>query len=251
MPKKSTTAPKSRFHPYHAPIIPTSDSELPSRMSTPMPGGKNPSFSSATDRLAQTGITSTTLYCELTRLRSIPTFRKRPLVVLHEDTTTILMVLVFPQGSITSLSMNLALNNPVPTLSSVPRSLRDCIALLNKSSEHLHCLGHLNLPPKPSDKTLTHTATQSPELSHRPKKMLRPHLANLLNPLNQTPRYEPPLLTLLPTLLSIAPDAHLVQQQVLCHRLDHKDRVMKVREETLHSHQASRLCSTHTSIPYM
>ena len=222
MPKKSTTAPKSRFHPYHAPIIPTSDSELPSRMSTPMPGGKNPSFSSATDRLAQTDITSTTLYCELTRLRSIPTFRKRPLVVLHEDTTTILMVLVFPQAGTTSRSMSSVSNNPAPTLSLVSKSLRKCIALLNKSSELLCHLGHLNLPQKPSDETLAHTAAQSPEQPLK-LKLTCLYLTNLIHPLNQTPCLDPPLLVFLLPIPAPVQDTHLVQQEVLCHRLDHKD----------------------------
>ena len=221
--KKTTAAPKSRFRPYCAPTVHTSDSEPPSRLSTPTPGGRSPSSSIAIDPPVQIDITKTTLYHELTRPHDISTFCRCPLVVLHEDTTTDLTVLIFPQVGITSLSMNPASNNPAPMQSSESKSLQDRIALLNRSSEHLHRLGHLNLPPKPSDKTLTHTATQSLEQSPKPRPMIWPCLMNLLNPLNQTPHIEPPLLTLLLILPSIAPDAHLVQQQALCHRLDHKD----------------------------
>ena len=249
MPKKSTTAPKSRFRPYCAQTTPTSNSEPLFRMSTLTPGGRNPGSSFATDPPAQIDITNTTLYQELTRLRNIPTFQKCPLVVLHADTTTVPTVLVFLQAGTTSPSTNPASNNPAPTLSSVSKSLHECIALLNKSSEHLHCLGHLNLPLKPSDETLTHTAAQSPEPSHS-APTIRPPLTNPGHPLNPTPCLESPLLTFLPPIPAQAPDAHLVQQEALCHRLDHKDRVVKVREETLRSHRASCPRSTCTSVPF-
>ena len=250
MPKKSTAAPKTRFRPYCAQTTLTSDSEPPPRLSTPTPGGRNPGSNFVIDPPAQIDITGTTLYWELTRPRNLPQFRKRPLVVLHEDTTTVLTVLVFPQGGIISPSMNSVLNNPAPTPSSVLKSLHNCIALLNKSSEHLRHLGHLNLPPKPSDETLAHTATQSPEWSPKHRPTDHPHLTNLVCPLNQTPRLDPPLLTFLPSIPAPVQDTHLVQQEALCHRLDHKDQVARAREETLCDCQRSRQRSTHTSVPY-
>ena len=158
-------------------------------------------------------------------------------------------VLVFPQVGATSQTMSSANNNPAPTPSSESKSLHNHIRLLNKSSERLCHLGLLSLPQKPSDKTLTHTAAPSPEQS-RSAPTIRPHLTNLVHPLNQTPRLEAPLLTFLPPIPAQAPDAHLVQQEALCHRLDHKDRVAKVREKTLCSCRASRLCSTRTSVPF-
>ena len=221
--KKSTAAPKSRFHPYHAQTILTSDTEPPSKASSPTPGGSDQNSSSASDPLAPTDITDTTLYRDLTRPRNIPRFRKRPLVVLHEDTTTVPTVLIFPQVGTTSLSTSLVSSNPAPTPSLVSKSLHDCIALLNKSSEHLRCLGLLNLPQKPSDKTLAHTTAQSPEQSPNNRLTICLSLTNLIHPLKQTPRLEPPLLTFLPPIPAPAPDAHLVQQEALCHRLGHKD----------------------------
>ena len=158
-------------------------------------------------------------------------------------------VLVFPQAGAISPTTNSASNNPAPTPSSGLKSLRDHIALLNKSSERLRHLGHLNLPQKPSNETLAHTAAQSPEQSHSAPTVC-PHLTNLVHPLNQAPCLEPPLLTFLPTIPAPAPDAHLVQQEVLCHRLDHKDQVAKVREETLCNHWRSRPCSMRTSVPF-
>ena len=257
MPKKQTAAPKSRFRPYRAKIILTSNTELPSKPILPTPGGSNPNFSSASDPPAPTDITNTTLYRDLMRPRNIPQFQKRPLVVLHEDTTTVLTVLVFPQAGATSPNTNSVSNSLVPTPSSVPKSLHDCIALLNKSSECLRHLGLLNLLQKPSDETLAHTATQSPGQSPNDRTIVCPHLTNLVHPLNQTPCLDPPLLTLLPPLpISLpttpaqAPDAHLVQQEVLCHRLDHKDRVAKVREETLRDRQKSCQCLMRISIPF-
>ena len=220
--KKHTAAPKSRFHPYCALTVLTSNSEPPSKLSSLMPGGKGPDSSFATEPPAQIDITDTTLYQELTKLRNIPQFRKHPPVVLHEDTTTILMVLVFPQAGTTSRSMSSVSNNPAPTLSLVSKSLRKCIALLNKSSELLCHLGHLNLPQKPSDETLAHTAAQSPEQPLK-LKLTCLYLTNLIHPLNQTPCLDPPLLVFLLPIPAPVQDTHLVQQEVLCHRLDHKD----------------------------
>ena len=169
--------------------------------------------------------------------------------MLYEDTTTVPTVLVFPQAGATSPTTSSVHNNPVPMLSSVSKSLRDRIALLNKSSKHLHHLGLQNLPQKPSNKTLAHTATQSQEPSPN-KPTIHPHLTNLVHPLNQTPRLESPLLTFLLPIPATAPDTRLVQQEALCHRLDHKDRVVKIREETLRSCRTSRPHLMHTSVPY-
>ena len=249
MPKNSTVAPDSRFRPYPVQTSLTSSTELPPAPSSSTPGASNQISDSANKPPAQTDITDTTLYRELTRPRNIPRFRKSPLVVLHEDTTTVPTVLVFPLVGAPSLTTNSAPNNLVPMPSSVSKSLHGRICLLNKSSEHHRRLGHLNLPPKPSDETLAHTAAQSPEPSHS-APTIRPHLTNLVHPLNQTPRLEAPLLTFLPPIPAQAPDAHLVQQEALCHRLDHKDRVARTREETLRSRRASRPSSTHTSVPF-
>ena len=222
--KNSTTAPKSRFHPYPVMDIPTSSIEPPQPSSSSTPGASNQISDSVNRPPAPTDITHATLYQELTRPRNIPRFQRRPLVVLHEDTTTMPTVLVFPLVGAPSPITNSAPNNPVPTPSSGSKSLRNRIRLLNKSSEHLRHLGHLNLPSKPSDETLTHTAAQSPGPSHSAPTVC-PHLTNLVHPLNQTPRLEVPLLTFLPLIPAPAADAHLVQQEALCHRLDHKDRV--------------------------
>ena len=201
-------------------------------------------------RSAQINITQTTLYQNLVRKRNIPTFHCIPLVALHLDTTTMPQALIFLKGGTTSPTMSTVTNNPVPMPSLVSMSLRASIRLLNKCSEDLHCLGHLNLPPKPSDETLAHTAAQFPELS--PKLTIRPNnFAKILNPLNQTPCYEPPLLTFLPTTPTPVQDAHLVQQEALCHRLEHKDQVVWMQEEELCSWQKSCLSSMCISIPYM
>ena len=220
--KNGTTAPDSRFRPYPVQTSLTSSTELPPPSNSSTLGASNQISDSANRPPAPTDITNTTLYRELTRPRNIPRFRKSPLVVLHVNTTTVLTVLVFPQAGVTSQTTNSANSNPAPTPSLVSKSLHDHIHLLNKSSEHLCRLGHLNLPPKPSGETLAHTAAQSPEPS-RSAPTICPHLTNLVHPLNQTPRLETPLLTFLPLIPAPAPDAHLVQQEALCHRLDHKD----------------------------
>ena len=247
--KKNTAAPKSRFHPYCARTSLTSNSKPPPKMSSATPGGISPASSVATKPPAQIDITNTTLFQELTRPRDLLQFQKRPLVVLHEDTTTIPTVLVFPQVGTTSRNTNPVSNSPVPMPSLVSKSLHDRIALLNKSSKHLRHLRLLNLPQKPSNETLAHTATQSPEPSLN-RLMTHPLLTNLVHPLNQTPHLEAPLLTFLPPIPAPVQDAHLVQQKALCHRLDHKDRVAKAREEMLRDRQKSRWPSTRISIPF-
>ena len=236
MPKKSATALKSRFCPYCAKTTLISDTEPPSKTNSLTPGCSNLTSGSVNDHRAPTDITDTTLYRDLTRSRNIPRFRKRTLAVLLEDTTTVPTVLVFPQVGATSQNTNSAQNNPVLMPSLASKSLRERISLLNKSSKRLRHLGLLNLPQKPSDETLAHTAALSPEQPPNDRPTIRPHLMNLIHPLNQTPCLDPPLLTLLPPLPTVpaqAPDAHLVQQGELCHRLDHKDQVAKVREEVL------------------
>ena len=250
MPKNSTTAPKPRFRLYPAPDIPTFDTEPQLSSTSSTPGVSNQISDSANKTPAPTDTINETLYRELVRLRNIPRFRKRPLAVLHEDTTTVPTALVFPLVGAHSQTTNSAPNNPAPTPSSELKSLRDRIRLLNRSSEHLRRLGHLNLPPKPSDETLAHTAAQSPEPSRSALTTVRPHLTNLVHPLNQTPRLETPLLTFLPPIPAQVQDAHLVQQEALCHRLDHKDRVARTREETLRSRRASRQSSMRTSVPF-
>ena len=160
--KNSTAAPDSRFRPYPAPDTLISSTEPQSSSTSSTPGASNQISDSADKPLAPIDTTLETLYQELVRPRSIPRFQRRPLVVLHEDTTTVPTVLVFPQVGTPSPTTSSANNSPAQTPSSVSKSLHSRIRLLNKSSERLRRLGHLNLPSKPSDETLTHTAAQSP-----------------------------------------------------------------------------------------